>query len=165
VHLRISLPTPPKKKEALLAARSFHDEVVGLPAVARGPLDGEHTRLDGRMYFDVVAENAELVENAANARGAEVEVVMPASKVSECLNCGNTAEAESTVCPNCQFRDISPCPSCGHEIPRATYVSVGGDLHQCPNCRQRVRLVFNDPLWREDGSYNEPVVRVLPGVP
>ena len=162
VLLRISLPTTPDKKAALLAARTFHAETLALPGVTRGPLAGEHSRLDARMYFYVCADEVDAVERAAIQVGAEVERLSAAPKVSECLNCGNVAESESTRCPNCEFQDISPCPNCHWQIPRTTYVSLSGDLHQCPNCHEPVRLVFNDPLWHEDGTYHEPVVLVLP---
>lgn len=160
VHLRVTLSKKGTKKEQLLAVRGMHKQVLAA-GMKRAPLEGEHTRLDGRMYFDVIGPDKASVEKIVAGAGATVDEVPQVLDVSECLNCGNVAEQEATVCPNCAFRDVSPCPQCNQEIPRKSYVTVAGDLHQCPNCKTFVRLVFNDPLWHEDGTYNQPVVRVL----
>jgi DNA-directed RNA polymerase subunit RPC12/RpoP len=77
-----------------------------------------------------------------------------------CENCGNVAgPVLPTVCPNCGFRDISPCAVCKAEIPRQQYDREAGDLHRCPN-GHRVRLAFNNPMFLPDGSYNQPLVVV-----
>src|SRR5262249_22554883 len=70
----------------------------------------------------------------------------------ECLNCGNVAgPVFPTVCPNCQMREISPCPYCGREIPRQHYIPVSGDLFICPECRRRVRVQTNpEPLRKTE---------------
>ncbi len=78
-----------------------------------------------------------------------------------CQNCGNIAgPVLPTVCPNCNFRDISPCPVCKEEIPRQLYERQGKSLFRCPKCRSRVRLRFNEPLCLPDGNYNQPLVVV-----
>jgi hypothetical protein len=159
--LRITLPKKGNKKHELLAVRAAHTQVLGVAGVKRASLGGEHTRLDGSMYFDVIANDRASVEQAVGGAGGVVQEVEEPLDISECLNCGNIAEKEAAVCPNCQFRDVSPCPHCSVEIPRKSYVTLSGDLHQCPNCKTYVRLVFNDPLWHADGAYNQPVVRVL----
>ena len=81
---------------------------------------------------------------------------------AECLNCGNVSgPILPTVCPNCQFRDISPCAICGQEIPRPTYVSIYADLYRCPICDHQVRLRLNSPMVLLDGSYNPPFIVVV----
>jgi hypothetical protein len=79
----------------------------------------------------------------------------------ECVNCGNVAgPIRPTVCPNCGFRDISPCPICRTEVPRQSYTRISGDLYRCPQCKNRVRLRFNSPMFLPDGDYNQPLVVV-----
>ena len=75
-----------------------------------------------------------------------------------CTRCGYLT-GFVTVCPNCQQRDISPCPHCRHEVPRERYEPIGGDLLVCPDCRRRVCLQFND-LYGPACSVEEPVVIV-----
>jgi hypothetical protein len=75
---------------------------------------------------------------------------------TECVNCGNITPELMTVCPNCQFRDIAPCSYCNHEIPRLEYTPISGDLFECPSCRKRVRLQFQDPPFNGNGEYKQP---------
>ena len=78
----------------------------------------------------------------------------------ECVNCGNVAgEVQPPVCPNCGFRDISPCPNCHRPISRTEYIQLD-KIFRCPACNTRVRLHFNDPLFVADGEYNQPLVIV-----
>jgi hypothetical protein len=117
-----------------------------------------------RAYFEFSTNYVDEVRRVLREYGHESsvtveEVAGPAGE--PCLRCGHVAgPVTPPVCPNCEFRDISPCPHCHEEVPRQEYESVAGDLFRCPRCRTRVRLHFNDPLVRSDGSYSEPVVIV-----
>src|SRR5207247_1885431 len=64
----------------------------------------------------------------------------------------------NTVCPNCNFRDIEPCPYCNQEIGRLAYLSVAGDIFRCPSCQRRVQFRFNDPLFDDEEHFRQPVV-------
>ena len=81
---------------------------------------------------------------------------------TECVNCGNIPPQLVTVCPKCSFRDIEPCPYCEREIARLDYISLGGDLFQCPECRHRVRLRFREPAIDDCGDYMQPLVLISP---
>jgi hypothetical protein len=151
-----------QKRDALLAARRVRSAIER--AGAR-EVRGEFVLNDGRLYLEVPAatvlpDENELSETAGAAATVKRENIAARSKVDECLNCGNVPEASFAVCPNCKFREISACPSCGKNVPRTQYIAAGGNLFQCPECFTRVRLAYNEPLWRDDGHYNEPVVIV-----
>ncbi len=151
-----------QKRDALLAARRIRSVLER--AGARG-VHGEYVRNDGRLYLEVPAATRlpgekELGEAAGEAITVTREDVVARPAVNECLNCGNIPEAPFAVCPNCGFREISACPSCGTDVSRTQYIAAGGSLFQCPSCRTRVRLAYNEPLWRDDGHYNEPAVIV-----
>jgi DNA-directed RNA polymerase subunit RPC12/RpoP len=128
------------------------------------PLYGTHRDQDGSAYFEFATESPEQVRRViADYRYADkVELTETATLPGEeCANCGNVAgPSRPTVCPNCQFRDITPCPSCGEEVPRSSYLRIAGDLFRCPRCTSRVRLRFNSPMFLPDGSYNPPLVVV-----
>jgi hypothetical protein len=128
------------------------------------PLFGTHLDEDGRTYFEFATEFPELVRRVIEQRhyADKVELIeAPPLPGEECANCGNVAgPARPTVCPNCQFRDISPCPVCGKEVSRQSYARVSGDLFRCPNCKHRVRLRFNNPMVLPDGDFNQPLVVV-----
>ncbi len=151
-----------EKRDALLAARRIR---AAIERVGARSVRGEYVRNDGRLYIEVplatrLPDERELCDVAGNAATVTREVVAAHAPVDECLNCGNVSEAPSAVCPNCGFREINACPSCGTDVPRTQYIAAGGSMFQCPTCHARVRLAYNEPLWRDDGHYNEPVVFV-----
>lgn len=159
-RINISAPTKP---DGLLVARRIR---LGLEAKGAETLKGEYVRNDGRLYLDVEApsqllELRHLSELAAD-EGIEiaVEEVQATPEVEECLNCGNVPEAPFAVCANCGFREISPCPHCHTDVSRTAYTTAGSGIFQCPVCHTRVRLAYNEPIWRDDGRYNEPAVVV-----
>lgn len=149
------------KKQALLAARKlrqmFEDRGI---AIVRG----EYIRNDGRVYLDAAGEMGVTDEEIQSYLGNDVilesEQIGESEPVEECLNCGNVPESPFTKCPNCGFQEISQCPSCGEGIPRTGYIPAGGNLFQCPHCRSLVRLAYNEPLWLDEGHYNEPPIVV-----
>lgn len=128
------------------------------------PLHGIHRDEQERAYFEFSTRYPEEVIRILQEYGhsGRVELVEAHDSVGEeCLNCGNIAGAVlPTVCPNCHFRDISACPVCLEEVPRATYTQLRGDLFRCPRCHNRVRLRFNEPMFIGDGRYNQPLVVV-----
>jgi DNA-directed RNA polymerase subunit RPC12/RpoP len=128
------------------------------------PLHGTHRDEEGRAYFEFSTRYPGEVRRVLQEyRHADrVEVTEVHETLGEaCQKCGNiSGPLLPAVCPNCGFRDISPCPSCGTEVPRKGYMSLGGRLYRCPSCHTRVRLRFNDPIVLPDGSYNEPLVVV-----
>lgn len=161
VTLHLSV-TSTEKKLTLLAARKLrlHLESLGIRI-----LSGEYIRNDGSAYVEVpldaeVPDEASLRKQLPELMGIARDLHAAFPKVDACLNCGNIPEAPFAVCPNCAFREITSCPSCRKEVPRLRYAAAGGDLFQCPECQSRVRLAYNEPLWRDDGHYNEPTVIV-----
>jgi hypothetical protein len=128
------------------------------------PLHGTHRDEQGRAYFEFSTASSEDVRRILQEQpyAEQIELTEAHETVGEaCENCGNIAgPVLPTVCPNCHFRDISPCPNCRQEIPRQCYPRVQGALFQCPHCGQRVRLRFNEPMFHPDGSYNQPLVVV-----
>lgn len=150
-----------EKKDALIAARRVRNrlEMSGAKQVR-----GEFVRSDGRVYVDVdessMLPKEDIEGEAYGAASLTFETLTSLGNVDECPNCGNVSDEPLTCCPNCGFREISPCPQCDQEIPRVQYLAAGGSLFQCPKCRAKVRLRYNEPIWREDGSYSQPVVIV-----
>lgn len=128
------------------------------------PLYGTHRDKDGRAYFEFATEFANEVRRVVNEYGYSDKVQLTETSElpgEECANCGNVAgTVRPTVCPNCQFRDISACPKCGREVSRQSYARIQADLFRCPNCKNQVRLRFNSPMFLPDGSYNQPLVVV-----
>jgi DNA-directed RNA polymerase subunit RPC12/RpoP len=126
------------------------------------PLHGTHRDADGRAYIEFSTRYPDEVRRILREHGYEnrvrlVEMHEPVGPA--CQNCGNIAgPVLPTVCPNCGFRDVSPCPACGNEVPRQHYTPLGGDLFRCPNCRSRVRFRFNSPMFLADGDYNQPLI-------
>jgi hypothetical protein len=128
------------------------------------PLYGTHRNNDGRAYFEFATEFPQEVRRVVEQYHYSDKVELtetPELPGEECANCGNVAgPVRPTVCPNCLFRDISPCPICSTEISRQSYTRISGDLFRCPHCKNVVRLRFNSPMFLADGSYNEPLVVV-----
>lgn len=128
------------------------------------PLQGIHRQPDGKAYFEIAGTSVEAVRQAAKADNLlDLVSIQQTDEIlgEECANCGNIAgPLIPTVCPNCGFRDISPCPYDNAEISRQAYERIAGDLFRCPGNGLRVRLRFNDPLFKSDGSYNQPLVVV-----
>lgn len=133
------------------------------------PLHGTHRDEHGRAYFEFATEFPDEVRRVIEQYDYADKVAlteMPDLPGEECANCGNVAgPVRPTVCPSCQFRDISPCPICGEEVSRQSYSRISGDLFRCPRCRNRVRLRYNSPMFLSDGSYNQPLVMVEEATP
>lgn len=119
---------------------------------------GAHRDGEGRLFFRFRG-NLEEVRAAVDAESqAFVEEVRDAD-ADECVNCGNRpGDPFPTVCPNCAFRDITPCPNCTREVPRREYLDVAGNLFRCPHCNAHVRMEFNASLFDSSGRINEPAV-------
>jgi len=128
------------------------------------PAHQTHRDAQERAYFEFSTNYLDDVRRVLREYGYEGHTTIeetsgPAGE--PCLNCGYVGGAITpTVCPNCHFRDIAACPHCEEEVARQEYEPVAGELFRCPRCRTYVRLQFNDPLIRSDGSYNQPVVVV-----
>jgi hypothetical protein len=126
---------------------------------------GAHRDRDGRLFFTFrFRGDVKRVRAAVDPTlGAVVEETRDVD-ADECVNCGNRpGDPFPTICPNCKFRDISPCPSCGQEVPRRSYDNVAGDLFRCPRCKTHVRMEFNPDLFDETGHLREPAVVVRLG--
>ena len=125
---------------------------------------GYAPRRTGAPYFEFSTRFPDEVsrvlrENRHDDRVDVQEVREPLGQA--CQNCGNIVGAVlPTVCPNCHFRDVSACPVCHDEVPRQNYERIGGDLFRCPHCQSRVRLPFNEPMFLDEGAYNQPLILV-----
>ncbi len=158
---RIVMPEREKRVDSLLAARRLRQRLLELGATEpSGAGRGEHVRLDGRLYFDVVISPSEDQRAEIATAGAELVEGGASNPLDECLSCGNIPDQAATVCPNCGFREVSVCPHCGEEVPRLEYVALPERVHQCPRCQKRVVLAYHEPLWDDDGRYHQPVVVV-----
>lgn len=128
------------------------------------PAHGTHRDEQRNAYFefgtDFPDEVKRVLEQYGHLDRASVRVLNDTTG-PECANCGNIAgPILPPLCPNCGFRDIAVCPSCGQDIPRQKYVHIGGDLFRCPTCETRVRLRFQPHLFNREGYYNEPLILV-----
>jgi len=128
------------------------------------PLHGTHRDERERAYFEFSTryrdEVTQVLRQCGHADVVEVcDVDEPVGQA--CENCGNVVGAVlPTVCPNCHFRDISACAACHSEVPRQSYLQIAGDLFRCPECKNQVRLRFIEPMFLQDGTYNQPLVLV-----
>ena len=127
-------------------------------------LHGIHRDENGQAYFECSTEHTDEVRRVLDQYGHAERVQLSEEHEAAgeaCQNCGNIAGAVlPAVCPNCNFRDISPCPVCNEGIPRLAYVRLESTRFRCPHCNSHVRLRFNEPLFLSDGCYNEPLVVV-----
>ena len=132
------------------------------------PRHGTHRDEQKNAFFEFATDRLQEVQRVLQEYGyterAQATVVQD-EQGTECVNCGNITPELVTVCPNCRFRDIAPCPHCNHEIPRLEYTPISGDLFKCPMCHKRVRLQFQDPLFDGDGYYKQPLILVVPAEP
>ena len=80
------------------------------------PLHGTHRDEFRRAYFEFATRFPQEVRRVIEESGYSDKVELtetPTRPGEECVNCGNVAgPVRPTVCPNCQFRDITPYPFC-----------------------------------------------------
>jgi hypothetical protein len=131
------------------------------------PLPGIHRDNERRFYFEFATDSPQKVREMVAGFAFDGRLVVsenPPIPGEGCQNCGNVAgPILPSVCPNCDFRDISPCPNpdCPrHEVPRREYVRIGANLFRCPACATPVRFRFNEPMFLPDGTFNPPLVVV-----
>jgi hypothetical protein len=112
-------------------------------------------------YFEFATNYDDEIQRVLRERGylPRVTMTVVADPVGpECVNCGKSAGLVlPTVCPNCGFRDMSPCPHCNQEVARQAYLPLGGDHFRCPLCHRAVRLRLRDPLFDANGD-NPPLI-------
>src|SRR5208283_1763434 len=103
------------------------------------PLRGTHRDEGGRAYFEFATEFPREVRRVIEQYKYTDKVELtetPALPGEACANCGNVASpVRPTVCPNCQFRDITPCRLCNEEVSRQSYIRISSDLFRCPRCK------------------------------
>jgi hypothetical protein len=168
--MRITVkPTGRRTDDVRIAADLRRDLWTQVPVEIDpdNPLQGTHRDEDGRAYFEFSTRSPDEVARVLQECGYadRVEVQEAQGPVGPaCQNCGNVAgPVLPTVCPNCGFRDISPCPVCHLEVPRQLFTRITGDLFRCPRCHNQVRFRFNDPMFLGEGTYNPPLI-VVDGV-
>jgi hypothetical protein len=126
------------------------------------PLYGTHRDYQGRAYIEFSTPVPDAVRRVLREHGYTDRVELTESNEPlgrECLNRGNIAgPVRPSVCPNCDFRDVSPCPVCAEEVPREQYIPLGGYFFRCPRCRNRVRFRFNSPMFLLDRNFNPPLI-------
>jgi hypothetical protein len=166
--IRITIPhNPSDPADDLRRAAQIRRDLWAHSPVEIDPNSEAHgTHRDQKSkdaYFefatDLLPEVRRVLREFGHNKYARVKVVADGNW-AECLNCGKILLEPVAVCPNCEFRDIEPCPYCDESIPRLEYLSIKGDVFKCPNCHHRVRFRFNDPLFDVGGHVNEPVVLV-----
>jgi hypothetical protein len=128
------------------------------------PRNATYRDAERRPYFELTTDLPQEVRRVIREYGHEDRVTLTEVEEEpgpECLNCGNVVgPVFPTVCPNCEMREISPCPYCGQEVPRQNYIPVSGDLFICPECRSRVRVQTNPEQFATDGTFNPPLFLV-----
>lgn len=173
-HVTIRIPPDSQYpgRELDLAARIRRD-LYGYSAIEIDPDDARFaTRRDanGWVSFAFTTAFSDSVVNGVLARFGylekevklEIRPATAAETKEECLSCGEVYDCPMpTFCAVCGFRDVSPCPACGEEIPRRSYIKKnGGNRFVCPSCAAEVRLRLNDPVVDSDARYAEPLVLV-----
>jgi hypothetical protein len=167
-RLRVTVSRGPDPTEELRYAALVRRNLWAHSPVDVDPDDPRHaTHRDGqkRAYFELSTHMAQEVERVIRDYGHADRVTLTdvtrEEQGPQCLNCGNVAgRIFPTVCPNCEMREITPCPYCRKEVPRQLYGRVSGDLFICPECRSRVRIHPNSETVTGDGSYNPPLFLV-----
>lgn len=167
-HVRLTVRHNPDDPadDLRVASKLRHDLWARSLLLADGdnPRRGTHRDAQSNAYFEFDTGQVDDVSQfiRTHSYGSRVKAeVMRESAGEECVSCGNiSGPVLPSVCPNCRFRDIGPCPHCGHEIPRRLYRDCGDGTHACPDCTNRVTLRLNDPLFDESGDYIQPLVLV-----
>jgi hypothetical protein len=172
VRLRLTIANSGDRTEEIRYAARLRQAIWGrLPVEVDpdNPLHGTHCDESGRAYFEFATNTPDEVRGVLREWDPQgrVTVTEPRGPQGQaCENCGNIAgPVLPPICPACGFRDISPCPICNRPVPRDAYARENGDVFICPSCRNRVRLRFHSPLFKPDGSYNEPLVVVDAALP
>jgi hypothetical protein len=165
MRLRITVKSTGSRTDDLRLAADLRGHLWARAPVeldADNPLHGTHRDQQGRAYIEFSTQFPDEVTRILEQYGFVDRVELREAHEPlgpACQKCGNIpGPVLPTVCPNCGFRDISPCPVCHHEIPRQHYSRIVGDLFHCPHCHNQVRLRFNHPLFVSDGTYNQPLV-------
>src|SRR5438874_5926650 len=118
------------------------------------PLHGTHRDEGGRAYFEFATEFPSAVRRVIEQYHYTDQVELtetPALPGEECANCGNVASPmQPAVCPNCGFRDVSPCPGRAEPNPRRRYCGISSDFFRCPNSKRRLRMRFSSPMVLPD---------------
>jgi hypothetical protein len=136
------------------------------------PLQGVHRDAEGCPYFEFAADDHETIREVLNRRrhDAHIRLTETDEPLGEpCQDCGNIAgPILLPECPNCGFHDIERCPICNELYSRQDYEKISGNLFYCPTrqngSRHRVRLIFNEPMFRSDGRFNQPLLLVKDAV-
>jgi hypothetical protein len=168
VRLTISHNSDDPADDLRYAARVRRDLWAHSPVEIDPDSSVHPTRRDAdcNAYFEFTTQYLPEIERVLTECGHRNRVQMNIVQEDagpECINCGKTAgPVLPTVCPNCGFRDVSPCPHCGNEVPRQEYQRLGGDLFRCSTCGGYVRLRLRDPLFVENGRDSQSVVIVEP---
>lgn len=170
MRMRVSVKPSASRIDDLRVASSAKSQLSAYPLIwedSEHPLHGIHRDCENQFYFEFATENPEAARDFINTlpTAARLEVLQdPPIPGEGCENCGNIAgPILPSVCPNCEFRDISPCPNPNcpdREVPRKMYIRFGGNELRCPRCATRVLLRFNEPMFRADGSFNSPLIVV-----
>ena len=167
VRMRATLEQTGDRVGELRMATELRKVLRSLSSVERNAdkvLQGIHRDEKGRAYLEFLTASPVDVRRIIEEGEFAGQFALTESTIEpgeECVNCGNVAGPKlPTVCPNCHFRDVSPCALCKQEISREAYIRLFGDLFLCPSCDNQVRLRFNSPMFLPDGSYNPPLVVV-----
>jgi hypothetical protein len=133
------------------------------------PLYGIHRDEAGQVYFEFATESPEEVQKVIDQSPIKEQAELtesPSLPGNECMKCGNVAgPINPAVCTSCGFRDIAPCPVCGKEVPRESYLQIVGNLRRCPNCKSRVRFHHNTPIAFPNGDWNQPLIVIEEEMP
>ena len=175
-RLRITIVNEPDQTRQLRLGTRVRDDLIAQAPVwldPERPLQGVHWNPEGQSYLEFATDNLDAVRSVLHQGGHDryTAVLETREPLGEpCQKCGNIAGPISPpVCPGCGFIDISPCPVCGNLSPRQDYEHVSGSLFLCPHAlngrHHRVRLRYNEPMIRIDGSFNEPLVIVKDAAP
>jgi hypothetical protein len=170
MRMRVSLISSADRKADLKTASTVRARLYEQTSVWEDPdhpLPGIHRDCQKRLYFEFATDDPEKAREMVAGFPFAARLAIsenPPLPGEGCQNCGNVAgPILPSVCPNCDFRDISPCPNphCPrHEVPRREYIRIGANLFRCPACSTHVRFRYNEPMFLSDGTFNPPLVLV-----
>ncbi len=175
-RFRITITNSPDRAEQLRLASRIRQELIERTRVSLAsdyPLPGVHRDEQGRAYLEFATNDLNRIRQVLHEGGHDQHAALsePRDPLGEpCASCGNVAgPVLPAICPNCGFREITPCPVCQQLNPRSSYEHVSGNLFLCPTplegARHRVRFTYNEPMFNPDGTYHQPFIVILEAEP
>lgn len=141
-HIRISAVAT-ARGDLKTAAQLRQTLVIRLHIEREKPSTRIKRDVFGKIYFDFATYYPKKIDEILLEFG-HFFIAKDLGEVGmSCTRCGFLA-GFVTACPECNLRDIDPCPGCHAEIARENYISLASDYFLCPKCKKQVKFSFND---------------------